>query len=144
MSRRSPRSGLTPGLSILLALLPACATVPSVQWAPDPFPRIDLPALPAPGPSSPVDTRPGWVEIEEETLDWLLGVEALYDPARGALLLCYEGREEDRAEARAIMAALEVQRAEARRGQLRAFGVGAGVGGGLVLGVVLGVALGVR
>ena len=128
----------------LALLLPACATVPSVQWAPDPFPRIDLPALPAPGPSSPVDSRPGWVEVEEETLFWLLGVEAEYDPARYALQLCYEGREEDRAEARAIMEALEVQRAEARRGQFLAFGAGAGVGGGLVLGLVLGVVLGTR
>ena len=127
---------------LLAAVLVGCAPLPSVRWAPDDFPRIDIPAIPEPSvPADAVQTSPGRVEMAEPVVDYLLDVEGMYDPARGAIDLCYEGREADIAEAKAIMAALEQQRHEARMGQWRAAAVGAGVGGVGVLAVMLAVLL---
>ena len=127
---------------LLAAVLVGCAPLPSVKWSPDDFPRIDIPAIPEPSvPADAVQTSPGRVELAEPVVDYLMDVEGLFDPARGAIDLCYEGREADIAEARAIMQALETQREEARRGQWRTLAIGAGVGGGGVLAVMLAVLL---
>ena len=132
-------------VALLAGYLTGCATVPSKEWRPDPPTIIDLPALEAPTPAAPaVQAGPGRVEVDEAVLGYLLDVERLYPPARGALDLSYRERDAMEAEARAIMRAQEIQITEARRGQLRAAFVGAGAGAGLVAAVVIAVALGGR
>jgi hypothetical protein len=126
-------------------LLAGCAPRPSIAWSPAPPTRIDLPVPEAPTPAAPaVQVGPGRVELDEGVLGYLLDVEALYAPARGALALSYRERDAMEAEAREIMAAQELQIREARIGQLRAALAGAGAGAGLVAAVVLAVVLGGR
>ena len=139
MTRQAPCHRLWVGCAVALALLLAgCATVPSKEWSPAPPTHIDLPALEAPTPAAPaVQAGPGRVEVDEAVLGYLLDVERLYPPARGALDLSYRERDAMEAEARAIMRAQEIQIAEARRGQLRAAFVGAGAGAGIVVAVVV-------
>jgi hypothetical protein len=122
-----------------------CAPRPSIAWSPAPPTRIDLPVPEAPAPAAPaVQVGPGRVEVDEGVLGYLLDVSALYGPARGALDLSYRERDAMEAEARAILAAQEVQIREARIGQLRAALAGAGAGAGFVAAVVLAVVLGGR
>ena len=88
---------------LLAAVLVGCAPLPSIRWAPDDFPRIDIPAIPEPSvPADAVQTSPGRVELAEPVVDYLMDVEGLFDPARGAIDLCYEGREADIAEAMVV------------------------------------------
>ena len=125
-------------VALLAGYLTGCATVPSVQWSPAPATHIDLPVLEAPTPDAPaVQVGPGRVEVDEAVLGYLLDVERLYPPARGALGLSSRERDAMEAEARAIMRAQELMITEARRGQLRAAFVGAGAGAGIVVAVVV-------
>ena len=133
------------GVVLLALLLTGCATVPSVQWSPAPATRIDLPVLEAPTPDAPaVQVGPGRVEVDDAVLGYLLDVEAMYPPARGALDLSYRERDAMESEARDIMRAQELMIREARLGQVRAFAVGAGAGAGLVAAVVVAALLGGR
>jgi hypothetical protein len=142
MQRPCQRLWVGCAVAILLA---GCAPRPSIAWSPAPPTRIDLPVPEAPTPAAPaVQVGPGRVELDEGVLGYLLDVEALYAPARGALALSYRERDAMEAEARAILAAQEVQIREARIGQLRAALAGAGAGAGLVAAVVLAVVLGGR
>ena len=133
------------GVVLLALLLTGCATVPSVQWSPAPATHIDLPQFDAPTPDAPaVQVGPGRVEVDEAVLGYLLDVEAMYPPARGALDLAYRERNAMEQEARQVMAAQELMIREARLGQWRAFAVGAGAGAGLVVAVVVAALLGGR
>lgn len=132
-------------VALLCALLSSCAPKASIAWNPSPSTVIDLPELVAPIPGSPASqVAPGRVELDEELLGYLLDVEGLYAPARGALALAYRERDAMEVEARSIMRAQELQITEARRGQLRSALVGAGAGAGVVAAVVLAVVLGGR
>ena len=139
------------GLACLFALLSGmcsgCATVAGAGriWAQPPA-EVVLPEI-EPVPEDAPEGRPAsfddgvlWCSSVEEA-EYLLRVEERDAVCRDALDLAYRGRRLDREEAEGIVAARELQLAEARRNQPRLFaaGVGVGIAGtvGLALAIVL-------
>ena len=130
---------------LLLLLLTGCATTPSATWSPAPIIRVEFPEHERPTAAEPATVpREGRVELDADVGAYLLDTSEMYPIAHLEYDRCVDSREADIAEAKALLQALEVQRAEARKGQWRAAAVGAGAGAGAVLAVVLGVVLGTR
>jgi hypothetical protein len=138
-------------LLIALLAVQGCAHVAGsgLLWS-EPFPRVEVPAVEA----VPEDAPDPVVLAAGEPAPWLgvlvvtEEVVSLAERARQRDLLAealheaYTGRQWDRDEAQAIVAARELQLREARRAQARLLGLGVGLGIGATLAAVLAVVLG--
>lgn len=151
LARWAGRALVVAVVVVALALLDGCATLGSAGplWT-EQFFRADVPALPEAEGEAQVPLVAGdpapftGVLLDLPDHDYYLAADDQRRAVIDALDLSYRGRQADRDEAEAILAAREVQLGIARQNQLRAFAGGTGVGGVLVAALVLAVVLGTR